>query len=82
MKTSTRRRFGAALLGMAIIGAVVLQILGFGFQGIEHQSTPRREWTVISIHWALFIAGASATVGFFCLVIPGRSDERVTDHDV
>ena len=82
MKTSTRRRFGSALLGVAIIGAAVLQYAGFGFRGVQHKSTPNVEWTGISFHWALFIAGAFATAGFLCLIIPGRSDDRVSHHDV
>ena len=76
MKTSTRRRFGWALLGVAIIGAVVLQYAGFGFRGVQHQSTPNVEWTGISFHWALLIAGAFAAAGFLCLIIPGQSDDQ------
>jgi hypothetical protein len=72
MKTSTRRRIGAILLGAAIVAAVVLQISGLGFHGLEHRSAPNMEWLGVSLHWSLFPVGAVAAVGLLCLILPPR----------
>jgi len=72
MKTSTRKWFGVVLLVAAVVAAVVLQLSGLGFLGVEHRSAPNMEWLGISLHWSVFIVGAVAVAGLLCLILPPR----------
>jgi hypothetical protein len=79
MKTSTRKRFGGALLGGALLGATVLFLSGAPLIVSQESQTQAFQAgsvtvsvSVIVVHWyvvALFVAGVA---GLMLLLIPGR----------
>ena len=82
MKTSTRKRLGAAMLVMSLLVALVLYVSGTPLLTLQESHTssfPGGSATAaqFEMHWPLLAVCASALLGLVAFVWPQRSPPRL-----
>jgi hypothetical protein len=83
MKTSTRRILGAALAGISVAVAVVLQFAGKPVMSMDDwrtESFPGGDFTsgTLQLHWQLAAVAAFTLLGVAILVWPRRQPPKLS----
>ena len=72
MKPLTRRIVGVALIAVASIAGVLIQIFGTDVFSVRHEGTPLSTKFEFGFHWSAVVLAVIALIGLFCLVLPRR----------